>query len=123
MLATLSTSDIGERVVYKILSEGLYRKHVDRVRSRLDAVRAKTVRQMEKAGLRVDVAPPAGMFVWVDAGCDTNVLTERAMAEGLLLAPGSLFSPSQLPSTRMRLNVATVQEPTLWKFLERELQR
>jgi DNA-binding transcriptional MocR family regulator len=81
------------------------------------------VRQMEKAGLRVDLAPPAGMFVWVDAGCDTNVLTERAMAEGLLLAPGSLFSPSQLPSTRMRLNVATVQEPTLWKFLERELHR
>ncbi|HEY0064192.1 MAG TPA: PLP-dependent aminotransferase family protein [Telluria sp.] len=123
MLATLTTSDIGERVVYKILSEGLYRKHVDRVRSRLDAVRPRTVRQMEKAGLRVDVAPPAGMFVWVDAGCDTNVLTEKAMAEGLLLAPGSLFSPSQLPSTRMRLNVATVQAPTLWEFLERHLHR
>ena len=61
MLATLTTSDIGERVVYKILSEGLYRKHVDRVRSRLDAVRAKTVRQMEKVGLKVDVAPPASM--------------------------------------------------------------
>lgn len=122
MLGTLTTSDIGERVVYKILSEGLYRKHVDRVRARLDTVRARTVRQMEAVGLRVDVAPPAGMFVWVDAGRDTNVLTERAMAEGLLLAPGSLFSPSQLPSTRMRLNVAAMQEPTVWAFLERELK-
>src|SRR5439155_704353 len=83
MLATLTTSEIGERVVYKILSEGLYRKQVDRIRARLDAVRAKTVRQMERVGLRVDVAPPAGMFVWVDAGRDTNVLTERAMNEGL----------------------------------------
>jgi len=123
MLATLTTSDIGERVVYKILSEGLYRKHVDRVRARLDGIRARTVRQMEKVGLRIDVAPPAGMFIWADAGRDTNVLTERAMAEGLLLAPGSLFSPSQLPSTRMRLNVATMQEPTVWTFLERELAR
>lgn len=123
MLSTLTTSDIGERVVYKILSEGLYRKHVDRVRGKLDAVRAKTVRQMERVGLKVDVAPPAGMFVWADAGMDTNVLTERAMGEGLLLAPGSLFSPSQLPSTRMRLNVATTQEPSVWKFLERELGR
>jgi DNA-binding transcriptional MocR family regulator len=122
MLGTLTTSDIGERVVYKILSEGLYRKHVDRVRGKLDAVRAKTVRQMERVGLTVDLAPPAGMFVWVDAGCDTNVLTERAMAEGLLLAPGSLFSPSQLPSTRMRLNVATMQEPAAWAFLERALK-
>ena len=123
MLGTLTTSDIGERVVYKILSEGLYRKHVDRVRAKLDGVREKTVRQMEKVGLKVDVAPPAGMFVWVDAGTDTNLLTERAMAEGLLLAPGSLFSPSQLPTTRMRLNVATMQEPTVWAFLERELGR
>ena len=123
MLGTLTTSDIGERVVYKILSEGLYRKHVDRVRGKLDSVRARTVRQMERVGLKVDVAPRAGMFVWVDAGMDTNVLTERAMAEGLLLAPGSLFSPSQLPTTRMRLNVATMQEPTAWAFLQRELGR
>jgi DNA-binding transcriptional MocR family regulator len=123
MLATLTTSDIGERVVYKILSEGLYRKHVDRIRVRLDSVRVKTVRQMEKVGLTVDLAPPAGMFVWVDAGMDTNLLAERAMAEGLLLAPGSLFSPSQLPSTRMRLNVAAMEEPSAWEFLERELGR
>jgi len=123
MLGTLTTSDIGERVVYKILSEGLYRKHAERVRSKLDAVREKTVRQMEQVGLKVDVAPPAGMFVWVDCAMNTNLLTERAMAEGLLLAPGSLFSPSQLPSTRMRLNVAAMQEPTIWRFLERELGR
>jgi DNA-binding transcriptional MocR family regulator len=121
MLATLTSSDIGERVVYKILAEGLYRKQIDRIRNRLDAIRARTVRQMEGVGLVVDVAPPAGMFVWVDAGRDTNRLAEQAMAEGLLLAPGSLFSPSQLPSTRMRLNVAAMQDPLVWQFLEREI--
>ena len=121
MLSTLTTSDIGERVVYKVLSEGSYRKHADRMRGRLDAIRAKTLRQMERVGLKVDASPPAGMFVWVDAGCDTNVLTERAMAHNLLLAPGSLFSPKQLPSTRMRLNVAAMQEPAIWRFLEKEL--
>ncbi|MEV4781139.1 PLP-dependent aminotransferase family protein [Burkholderia sp. LMU1-1-1.1] len=121
MLSTLTTSDIGERVVYKVLSEGSYRKHADRVRTRLDGIRAKAVRQMERVGLKVDVASPAGMFVWADAGCDTSVLTERAMADNLLLAPGSLFSPTQLPSTRMRLNVAAMQEPGVWKFLEQQL--
>lgn len=67
---------------------------------------------MERVGLTVDVAPAAGMFVWVDCGMDTNLLAER-----LLLAPGSLFSPSQLPSTRMRLNVAALQDPAIWQFL------
>ena len=123
MLSTLTTSDIGERVVYKVLSEGAYRKHLDRIRARLDGARTKVLRQMERIGLTVRSAPPAGMFVWVDTGRDTNVLTEHAMAEGLLLAPGSLFSPNQLPSTRMRLNVAAMQEPAVWRFLERELRR
>jgi DNA-binding transcriptional MocR family regulator len=122
MLQTLTTSDIGERAVYKILSEGAYRKHAERMRTRLDGLRARTVRQMERVGLQINMAPPAGMFVWADAGCDTNVLAERAMAQGILLAPGSLFSPSQLPSTFMRLNVAAMQDPAIWRFLDKELR-
>ncbi|WP_332876909.1 aminotransferase-like domain-containing protein [Massilia sp. S19_KUP03_FR1] len=121
MLATLSTSDIGERVVYKILSEGLYRKHLERMRGRLDAVRAKALRQMERCGLRLDSTPAAGIFVWADTGRDTVVLAERAMADGLLLAPGCLFSPRQLPSTRTRLNLACFDEPAVVRFFDREL--
>ena len=123
MLTTLTSGEIGERVVYKILSQGLYRKHAERIRARLDGVREKTLRQIERAGLRIEVATAAGMFAWVDAGCDTNVLTEKAMAQGLLLAPASLFSPKQLASTLMRLNVATMQDPAVWRFFERELGR
>ncbi|RJG05413.1 PLP-dependent aminotransferase family protein [Noviherbaspirillum cavernae] len=121
MLSTLTTSDLGERTVYKILSEGHYRKHVDRLRSKLDGVRDKTAKQLERVGLTVDIAPPAGMFLWVDAGCDTNVLTERGMEHGYLLAPGSLFSPSQLPSTRMRLNVGYMHDVGILRFFEREI--
>jgi DNA-binding transcriptional MocR family regulator len=121
MLGTLTTSEIGERVVYKILSEGTYRKHIERLRQRLDAARPRALRQLERVGLKVPVAPPAGMFLWVDTGMDTNVLAARAMAQDLLLAPGCLFSPSQLPSTRMRLNIAAMQDPAFWDFLEREL--
>ncbi len=120
MLATLTTSDIGERVVYKILSQGLYRKHAERLRARLDQVRDKTYRRMERVGLRFEPAQ-AGMFVWADAGRDTNVLAEQALADGLVLGPGSLFSPRQLPSTYMRLNLATVQQERVWDFFGRAL--
>lgn len=121
MLSTLTTSDIGERIVYKILSEGHYRKHVDRLRSKLDTVRDKTVKQLERVGLTIDITTPAGMFVWADTGRDTHVLTEKALEHGILLAPGSLFSPSQLPSTRMRVNVASASDVSVLRFLEREL--
>jgi len=121
MLCNLTTSEIGEKVVYKILSEGHYRKHADRLRGRLDGVRERALRQFERAGLKVDGAAPAGMFVWADAGRDTSVLTEKGIEQGILFAPGALFSPSQLASTRMRLNVATSTDANVLRFLEREL--
>lgn len=121
MLTTLSTSDIGERVVYRILSEGVYRKHLDRIRGRLDAARPQALRRLEALGLRPDPAPAAGMFAWVDCGRDTNAVAARAMRDGLLLAPGSLFSPKQLPSTHMRLNVAALQDAGTLRLLERAL--
>ena len=121
MLSTLTTSDLGERVVYKILSEGLYRKHLERIRVRLDGVRPGVLRRLEGLGLTLSPAPAAGMFAWVDMGRDTNVLAAQAMDQGLLLAPGSLFSPSQLPSTMMRVNIAAMEDAALWDFLERSL--
>ena len=121
ILSALTTSEIGERVIYKILSEGRYRKHLDRLRSRLDSVRDKTIRRLDSIGIRVDTGSTSGMFVWADAGCDTNALTEKAMADGMLLAPGCLFSPRQLPSQRMRINVAAMEDAAVWRFLEREV--
>ncbi|HEU4852713.1 MAG TPA: PLP-dependent aminotransferase family protein [Telluria sp.] len=120
LLSTLTSSEVGERVIYKILSEGLYRKHADRLRVRLDAVRTRTVRLAERSGLTVDIVPSAGMFLWVDAPCDTGELALSAHAQGILLAPGTLFSPAQLPSTRLRLNVAALDRPA-WDFLERAI--
>lgn len=121
ILSSLTTSEIGERVLYKVLSEGHYRKHVERLRSKLDRARERSLRQLERIGLDAVGNPAAGMFVWVDTGRDTNRLTEQAMTEGWLLAPGSLFSPHQLPSPRMRLNIAAMSDPGIWRFLEESL--
>lgn len=121
ILSTLTSSELGERVVYKILSEGHYRKHTDRLRARLAAARERVTPQIEGIGMRIPASSPAGMFIWADAGCDTNLLTQRALEHNCLLAPGSLFSPSQLPSTYLRLNVAMLSDPAILQLLEREI--
>ena len=121
MLSSLTTNEISERVVHKILSEGHYRKHVDRIRSKLDSARDEVTARVEKIGMKVEYRTPAGMFLWVDTGTDTIALTEKAFEKGFLLAPGSLFSPHQLPSTHMRLNVAAMSDSSVWDFLVREL--
>ncbi|MFZ6798260.1 PLP-dependent aminotransferase family protein [Undibacterium sp. Di24W] len=121
MLSSLTTNEISERVVHKILSEGHYRKHVDRIRGKLDTARNEVTARVEKLGMKVEYRTPAGMFLWVDTCNDTIALTEKAFEKGFLLAPGSLFSPHQLPSTKMRLNVAAMSDASVWDFLGKEL--
>lgn len=121
LLAALTTPELGERVIHQILVEGHYRKHLERLRARLAARREPVLAQLERLGLRVFTDPQGGMFVWMDAGCDSNVLAARAYEQRLLLAPGSLFSPNQLPSSWLRFNLASSSHPDLLRFLERAL--
>lgn len=123
MLIGLTTPEINERLVYKVLTEGHYRKHAERLRERLDGVRDKAARALERIGFRVFGAPGAGMFLWVDTGVDTNAMAAAGHEAGYLLAPGSLFSPSQQPSTWMRYNVACAGDAGLSAFFVREAER
>jgi DNA-binding transcriptional MocR family regulator len=107
LLVGLTSSELGERIVYRVLSEGHYRKYLDRLRERLDRHRDTTLRAIEKLGFKIFAVPSAGMFVWADAGTDTNAIAQQMLDHGFLMAPGSLFLPDQRPSTWMRFNVAT----------------
>ncbi|WP_027795557.1 aminotransferase-like domain-containing protein [Paraburkholderia acidipaludis] len=117
MLVGMTSPELNERVVYRVLTEGHYRRHVERLRARLDGVRDKAARMLERAGMRLFVAPGAGMFLWADTGVDADALSAAGHEAGFLLAPGSLFSPHQSPTTWMRFNVANCGDPALSAFL------
>ncbi|MEK6424828.1 MAG: PLP-dependent aminotransferase family protein [Burkholderia gladioli] len=121
MLAGMATPELNERVLYKVLTEGHYRRHVERLRGRLDGVRDKTARMLERVGMRLFTMPAAGMFLWADTGADASALAAAAHEEGFLLTPGGLFSPQQSPSTWTRFNVANCGDPALAGFLARYL--
>jgi DNA-binding transcriptional MocR family regulator len=38
--------------------------------------------------------------------------------DGWLLAPGTVFHPGRQPSTLMRINFATTQDPRFWRAFE-----
>jgi DNA-binding transcriptional MocR family regulator len=120
MLAGLTTPELGERLVYQVLSDGYYRKHVDHVRARLARSLEPAIRNLERAGLTLFHEPAAGMFMWAHAGehRDAEALAAAAQSEGIILAPGSLFSPSQARSPWMRFHVAYAGSPKLARFFE-----
>jgi hypothetical protein len=121
MMTGLASPELNERTVARILADGRYRRHVERLQARIAAARERTAHALERLGARLFVQPAAGMFLWADFGRDTNAIAARGAEQGVLCAPGSLFSPSQLPSTWMRVSVATSLNPAALRFLAREM--
>ncbi len=117
MLVGLTTSELGERIVYRVLSEGQYRRHLVRLRQQLNQGREALIERLEGLGMEIFATPQVGMFLWARCDLDTNALARSMLDKGFLLAPGSLFLPDQRPSQWMRFNVATSLNPRMWLAL------
>ena len=117
LLSTLTTPGLTEQALAHCLERGLLRRHAERIRAKLDAARARTVKLAEAADCRF-AATPRGLFGWVDVGVDTERLAQHMLDDGWLLAPGALFNASQQPSRLMRINFATTQDARFWRALE-----
>ncbi len=66
------------------------------------------------------------MFVWAKPprnGIDSLELARQALAQGIRLAPGQLFSPGMNPSLWLRFNVAYCDNDRLFRFMERGLRQ
>jgi DNA-binding transcriptional MocR family regulator len=114
LLATLTTPALLEKALALCMEQGQLRRHAERIKTRLDAARSRTVKLALHAGCTF-AAEPAGLFGWVDTGVDTDALAQRMLDEGYLLAPGALFHAQRRPSTLMRINFATTQDAVFWK--------
>ena len=115
LLTTLATPSSGELALAHCLEQGWLRRHAERVRDRLASARARTVRLVESHGCRL-ASPPDGLFGWVETGVDTERLA-GALLDDWLIAPGALFHAQPRPTTLMRINFATSQDPRFWKAL------
>jgi DNA-binding transcriptional MocR family regulator len=115
LLSTLTTPALLEKALAICIEQGHLRRHAERIRTRLDAARTRSVKLAMQAGCTF-AAEPAGLFGWVDTGVDTDLLAQQMLDDGYLLAPGALFHASRnQPSTLMRINFAATQEAGFWK--------
>jgi DNA-binding transcriptional MocR family regulator len=121
LLVTMTTSTFAERVVHEMLVGGHFRKHVARIRDRLDARRARMAHELERAGWRLEHVPDAGLFLWarhpdVD---DSLWIAQGARREGVKLAPGASFRPHHEASAWMRFNASCIVDPAAMRLLAR----
>jgi DNA-binding transcriptional MocR family regulator len=122
MLTSITTSQFTERLVYLMLTDGHYRKHVSRLHERLGEARVNAVRAFEHTGLELFVEPADGMFVWARFPHveDSLTLAEASQRDGIMLAPGAVFRPHLERSPWMRFNVTVCEDTRVQRWLERQ---
>lgn len=113
LLSSLTTPALPERALAHCIAQGQLRRHVQQLLRRLDAARQRTVRLALAHGFSL-AAPAAGLFGWIEAGVDTDVLALQLLDAGYLIAPGSLFTASRQPGRCLRINYCTSQKAEFW---------
>jgi DNA-binding transcriptional MocR family regulator len=121
-LTSITTSQFTERLVYLMLTNGHYRKHLSRLHERLGEARLNVVRALDRIGLELFVEPTDGMFVWARFPHveDSLMLAEAAQRDGIMLAPGAVFRPHLERSPWMRFNVTVCEDARVQRWLQRQ---
>ncbi|MBI3480934.1 MAG: PLP-dependent aminotransferase family protein [Nitrosomonadales bacterium] len=117
----LTTSEISERMMYQLLTDGHYRKHLDKLRGKLQQARESTIK---KLGFELYCEPAGGMFICARLSETSNAaeIAGSAAKLGIMLAPGKMFLPHQEPSPWFRFNVAHCEDKTMFESLSRLLR-
>lgn len=125
VLSVLSGSALLESFVAEVLDSGRYRKHLETLRSRLSRMRRDAIQALNGAGLTFESTTGEGMFLWgrVPEATAMEELIRSAAQKSILLAKGTLFSPSQGSRHYLRFNVAHSTAPPLIRFLDGALKR
>lgn len=115
---------ISAELVLLMLKDAGYRKHVDALRTRLARSMGDTVFRLKSMGITPWIEPRNGMFVWcrLPQGVDAAAVARYGLKEGVIFAPGQVFSPSPDANSYMRFNVAQCSDPRIFRVLENAIR-
>ncbi|MCK4508253.1 MAG: PLP-dependent aminotransferase family protein [Desulfuromonadales bacterium] len=110
MLANVATASPTQLALAEFLANGGYEHHlrsVRRVYARQSAKMSDAIGRAFPSGTRVS-RPQGGFVLWVEMpeGVDSLVLYKKAKAQGITIAPGSIFSVDGKYLNCIRLNAA-----------------
>lgn len=118
-------SPVSSELLFTTLSDGSYRKHMEALRRRLARLRRETAGKLETLGIKPWLSPRGGFYLWCRLPGDHSSadLARAALEEGMVLAPGNVFSPSLSKDGFMRFNVSQMRSPRVFELLARAMAR
>ncbi|SIT01948.1 DNA-binding transcriptional regulator, MocR family, contains an aminotransferase domain [Thalassospira xiamenensis M-5 = DSM 17429] len=120
-----SGPNLSAELIFAVLKDGTYRKYMETLRDRLARTMTITETRLRNLGITPAINPDAGLFLWcrLPDHMDAATLARNALSDGVVLAPGNVFSISQTAGNLMRFNVAQCQDERIFRVLERALEK
>jgi DNA-binding transcriptional MocR family regulator len=118
---SLGNGHVSAALMHGLITDGTYRHHVAEIRDKLARDMARAARRLEACGLRPWMEPRGGLFLWsrLPEGLDSGDIARRALARGVVLAPGASFSLQPATGTSfLRFNVSHCGDPRIFSVLE-----
>lgn len=106
-------SPIATALIADVLAGGTYRKHMAELQQRLARARNRVADRLHALGLEPWIMPRGGFYLWcrLPDGLDSAQIARRCLQDGVVLAPGNVFSVSQSAGQFLRFNVTQSDDP------------
>lgn len=116
---TFGGPSLAAELVFTMLKDGSYRKHMEALRQRLARAMIETAARLGGIGVTPWIVPQAGMFLWcrLPEGVDAADVAQRALLREIVLAPGNVFSHAGTASSFLRFNVSQCEDERLFQVL------
>jgi DNA-binding transcriptional MocR family regulator len=116
---TFGGPSLAAELVFTMLKDGSYRKHMEALRQRLARAMADTAGRLTDIGIKPWIEPQAGMFLWcrLPESIDAAEVAQKALLEEIVLAPGNVFSHAGTANDFLRFNVSQCEDERLFKVL------
>ncbi len=116
----MSGSALSSELLHTVLTDGSYRRHMDKVRTRLARARADAAKRLCAIGVEPWIEPQAGLFLWcrLPDGIEAVTVARQGLAQGIVFAPGNVFSLSQSATQFLRFNVTMMADDRILRCLE-----
>lgn len=116
-------SRLGAELVLFMLKEGAYRKHMESLRAQLARSMGDTITRLKALGIVPWNEPRGGMLLWckLPDGIEAAEIAKYGLEQGVVFAPGNVFSQSQTANSYMRFNVAQCVDPSIFDVLAKAM--
>lgn len=112
-------SPVAAQILFSVLSDGGFHKHMAKLLRRLASERQKVAAELSALGIQPWIMPRGGFYLWcrLPEHVDSTALARAALDQNIVLAPGNVFSVTESQSGFMRVNVSQTGGTKLYNFL------